>query len=80
MKKVVLLLSSVFVFACGDNAKNTAGEEVDGNINSAEHVEENTHENRSPQLSEDPGPDNRFEVDTISSAESAKEQSQKSSE
>jgi hypothetical protein len=80
MKKTFILLGSVFVFACGDNAKNTAGEEADGNINSSEHVEDMTHENRSPQLKEAAGSDTRYEVDTIRSAESAKKQSQDSLE
>lgn len=79
MKKVLILFSSVLVFACGDNTKNTTGEEGGNNINSSEHVEDITHENRSPQLTEEAGSETRYNVDTIRSAESAKEQAEEKS-
>ena len=74
MKKILILGVSVFAFACNSSSNNSAGEDVEGDINSKEHVEDYTHENRSPQLKEQNSSGTRFEVDTIRSAESAQEQ------
>lgn len=73
MKKLFIILVSVFAYACGDTSNQSADEGVDVE-NQAGEVEEYSRENITPQVDLDSGSNERLEVDTISSARGAQEE------
>ncbi|WP_170866158.1 hypothetical protein [Pontibacter flavimaris] len=70
MKKLLIIATAVATLACGDGASGNgenAGTQSEGNVQN--NVEEGSGEMISPQLEQDSVNEERFDVDTVSSAD-----------
>lgn len=71
MRKLLILLLTVVAVACGDSRQSARDDDSD----TEERLEEGMGEEISPQLVPDDSlSESRFDVDTISSAEEARQQ------
>jgi hypothetical protein len=77
MKKLIWIFTFLAIVVLGCDNKNTNATNGENERNSAEHVDQNSEEEITPQVSSD-GDSTLLDVDTVSSAESAKERKQDS--
>jgi hypothetical protein len=72
---IMIALSGVFLFACGNKNERNNRSHADS-LNTEGNIEQHSGEEISPQVKTNPDSPTRLNVDTVSSAESAKKDSQ----